>query len=76
MGQKDGEKLSPSSDLFWSPGIYSLVNQPTMGLGGLRMTSCCYGSWNPHCFYPMQWCAWLLSVYVFKAFITVLLGLL
>lgn len=76
MGQKDGEKLFPSPSLFWSLGMCSLVSQPAVGLGDLRMTSYCYGNWNPHCFYPTPWCAWLLSVYIFKAFITVLLGLL
>lgn len=76
VGQKSDEKLSSSSGLFWSPGMCSLVSQPAMGLGSWRMTSCCYRNWNSHYFYPMQWCAWLLSVYIFKAFITVLLGLL
>lgn len=33
------------------------------------MTSSSEGTWNPHCFYPTQWCAWLT-----QAFITVLLG--
>lgn len=51
-------------------------NQPARGLGGLSLSSYYYGNWNPHCFYPLQWCAWFLSVYIFKAFITVLLELL
>lgn len=38
MGQKDGEKLFPSPGLFWSLGMCSLVSQPAMGLGHLRMT--------------------------------------
>lgn len=54
----------------------SLVSQPVVGLGDLRMTSCCYTNWSSHCFYAMQWCAWLLSVYIFRTFITVSLGLL
>lgn len=36
-----------------SPGMCSLVGHPAVGLGDLRMNSCCNGPWNQHCFYPV-----------------------
>lgn len=72
LGQKDGEKLLPGSGL-WEPRHVFSGRPSSSGAGWPEDELLLQWSLESTLFLPRV-CAWLPSVYIFQAFITVLLG--